>query len=162
MKHDFTSITQSFLLFLANVSESVTVKIPAGVADGGRIRLRGKGGEGSAGGPAGDLYARIRTRPHTFFRREDRDVFVDVPISVLEAVRGAKVEIPTLDGRVTLSVPPGTQGGTRLRLRGKGIAHPKGGTPGDLFAVGSLSVVAVSFPVDCHWNSRPTTSKKSK
>ncbi|MCH2172247.1 J domain-containing protein [Myxococcota bacterium] len=120
--------------------ESVNVKIPAGVADGGRIRLRGKGGVGIAGGPAGDLYARIRTRPHPYFRREDRDVSVDVPISVLEAMRGAKVEIPTLDGRVTLTVPPGTQGGTRLRLRGKGIAHTQSGGRGDLYAVVQIRV----------------------
>jgi len=120
--------------------ETVTVRIPPGVSDGGRIRLPGKGGEGRGGGPAGDLYARIRVRPHPVFRREGRDLYLDVPVSVREAVRGAQVEIPTLEGRVTLTVPPGTSSGQRLRLRGRGIARPRGGSRGDLYAVVQIRV----------------------
>lgn len=120
--------------------ETVTVRIPPGVADGGRIRLRGKGGEGRAGGPPGDLHARIRVRPHPVFRREGRDLFVDLPLSVREALLGAKVEVPTLDGRATVTVPPGTDSGTRLRLRGKGLPNPSGGSPGDLYAVTQIRV----------------------
>ena len=120
--------------------EVVTVRIPPGVADGGRIRIPGKGGEGTGGAPAGDLHARIRVRPHRLFRRQGRDLYLDVPISVSEAILGAKVEVPTLDGRVTVAVPAGTDSGTRLRLRGKGVASPKGGVPGDLYVVVQIRV----------------------
>lgn len=113
-------------------TETVTVRIPPGVADGGRIRLPGKGGPGPGGGPAGDLHATVRVRPHPVFRREGRHLHLEVPITVREAVRGARVEVPTLEGRATLTIPPGTDGGQRLRLRGKGIPSPSGGAPGDL------------------------------
>jgi curved DNA-binding protein len=121
-------------------SETVTVRIPAGVADGGRIRLPGKGGAGARGGPHGDLYATIRIRPHAVFRREGRDVVLDVPITVGEAIRGAKIEVPTLDGRATVAIPPGTDSGRRLRLRGKGIADPSGAAPGDLYVILQIRV----------------------
>jgi curved DNA-binding protein len=120
--------------------ETVSVRIPPGVSDGGRIRLPGKGAEGKGGGPPGDLHAHIRVRPHPVFRREGRDLYVDVPISVREAILGGKVEAPTLDGRVTVTVPPGTDGGTRLRLRGKGVPHPSGGAAGDLYVVLQIRV----------------------
>jgi len=120
--------------------EVVTVRVPPGVSDGGRIRLRGKGGEGRGEGASGDLYARIRIRPHPFFRREGRDVYLDLPVSVREATLGAKVQVPTLEGRVTLTIPPGTDSGARLRLRGKGVPHPSGGKPGDLYAVVQIRV----------------------
>jgi DnaJ-class molecular chaperone len=113
--------------------ESVSVRIPPGVADGGRIRLRGKGAEGRGGAAAGDLYARVRVRPHRFFRREGRDLYLDLPVTVAEATLGAKVEVPTLEGRVTLTIPPGTDSGAKLRLRGKGVPSPAGGSPGDLY-----------------------------
>ncbi|MCH7708462.1 MAG: DnaJ domain-containing protein [Myxococcales bacterium] len=120
--------------------ETVTVRIPAGVADGGRIRLSGKGAEGTDGGDAGDLYARIRIRPHPVFRRDGRNLWFDLPVTVREATLGAKVEVPTLDGRVTLTIPAGTDSGTRLRLRGKGVPDPSGGSPGDLHAVIQIRV----------------------
>jgi curved DNA-binding protein len=120
--------------------ETLSVRIPPGVADGGRIRLRGKGSEGLGSGEAGDLYARIRIRPHPFFRREGRDLYLDLPLSVREATLGAKVQVPTLDGRVTLTVPPGTDSGSKLRLRGKGVPKPSGGAPGDLYVVVQIRV----------------------
>ncbi len=120
--------------------ESVTVRIPAGVADGGRIRLPGKGGEGHGGAPAGDLFARIKVRPHPYFRREKRDLLLELPVTFAEAALGAKVEVPTLEGRATLTVPPGTNSGTRLRLRGKGIPHPRGGAGGDLYVTVQIHV----------------------
>jgi DnaJ-class molecular chaperone len=120
--------------------ETVTVRIPPGVADGGRIRLRGKGGEGRGGAPPGDLYARIRVRPHRFFHREGRDLHLDLPVTIGEATLGAKVEVPTLEGRVTLTIPPGTDSGAKLRLRGKGVPHPSGGAPGDLYVVIQIRV----------------------
>ena len=120
--------------------ETVTVRIPPGVADGGRIRLRGKGAEGRGGAPSGDLFARIRVRPHRFFRREGRDLQLDLPLTIGEATLGAKVEVPTLEGRVTLTIPPGTDSGAKLRLRGKGVPHPSGGAPGDLYVVVQVRV----------------------
>ena len=120
--------------------ETVTVRIPPGVADGGRLRIPGKGGPGVGGGPAGDLHARIRVRPHRFFRRDERNLLVDVEVSVREATLGAKVEVPTLDGRVTLAIPPGTDSGTKLRVRGKGIPSPSGGKAGDLYAIVQIRV----------------------
>jgi len=116
-------------------TQTLTVRIPPGVGDGGRIRLRGKGAPGLGGGPAGDLWATVRVRPHAVFRREGRDLIVDVPVTIAEAVRGAKIEVPTLDGRATVTVPPGTDSGKKLRLRGKGIPDPAGKAPGDLYVV---------------------------
>ncbi len=114
-------------------NETLSVRVPPGVADGGRLRLAGKGGAGVGGGPAGDLYAEIRVRPHSVFRRDGRDVHLDLPLSVAEAVRGAKVEVPTLVGRATLSVPAGTDSGRKLRLKGKGIPAGGGAAAGDLY-----------------------------
>ena len=88
----------------------------------------------------GALFARIRVRPHRYFRREGRDLYVDLPVTVGEATLGAKVEVPTLDGRVTLTMPPGTDSAARLRLRGKGVPHPSGGKPGDLYVVLQIRV----------------------
>jgi DnaJ-class molecular chaperone len=113
--------------------ETLTVRIPPGVEDGARIRLAGKGQEGSQGGPPGDLFARIQVRAHAFLERQDRDLVMEAPISIAEAVGGAAIEIPTLDGRVTLQVPEGTDGGSRLRLRGKGVPAQGGKPAGDLY-----------------------------
>ncbi|HME73585.1 MAG TPA: J domain-containing protein [Myxococcota bacterium] len=121
-------------------TETLTVRIPSGVADGGRIRIPGKGGEGIGGAPAGDLHATIRIRPDPVFRLDGRDLHLELPITVREAVLGAKVEVPTLEGRATLQVPPGTDSGKRLRLRGKGMPNPAGGAPGDLYAVVQIRV----------------------
>jgi curved DNA-binding protein len=120
--------------------ETVAVRIPPGVANGGRIRLRGKGAESPGGAPAGDLIAKIRVRPHPIFRRKGRDLYLDLPISVGEATLGARIEVPTLDGLVTVTIPPGTDSGSKLRLGGKGVPHPKGGAPGDLYAVVQIRV----------------------
>jgi len=121
-------------------NQTLTVRIPPGVADGGRIRLRGKGAPGLGGGPPGDLWATVRVGSHPVFRREGRNLIVDVPLTIAEAIRGAKIEVPTLEGRATLSVPPGTDSGQKLRLRGKGIAAPGGGAPGDLYVVVQIRV----------------------
>jgi len=120
--------------------ERVTVRIPAGVDEGGRIRVPGKGGEGQGGAPAGDLYARIRIRPHAYFRRDGRDLQLDLPVSVGEATLGARIEIPTLEGRAIVTVPAGCDSGRRLRLKGKGIADPKSGARGDLYATVQIRV----------------------
>ena len=115
--------------------EHLDVRVPPGVADGQRIRLRDKGAEGVGGAPPGDLYLRVRVKPHPWFRRENRDIYIDVPISVAEAALGATVEVPTVRGRTRVRIPPGTAGGARLRLRGQGLAGPKGQAPGDQYCV---------------------------
>jgi curved DNA-binding protein len=111
------------------------VRIPAGVADGSQIRLAGQGGPGAGGGPAGDLYLDVRLRPHPLVRREGRDLHLDLPVTVPEAVNGAEVTLPTFEGPVRLRVPAGSQSGTRLRLRGKGLPGLRGEERGDLYAV---------------------------
>jgi len=113
--------------------ERLTVKIPAGVADGARVRVKGKGGVGRAGGSPGDLYFVVKVRPHAHIQREGNDLTIEVPVTVGEAMLGATVSVPTPDGRVQLKIPKGSQSGQRLRLRGRGVRDPKGGAAGDLY-----------------------------
>ncbi|AKT38065.1 DnaJ C-terminal domain-containing protein [Chondromyces crocatus] len=112
--------------------EPATVRIPPGAHEGSRLRIRGQGSPGPGGGPAGDLILHIHVTPHPFFRREGDDLHLDVPITVGEAYRGEKIRIPTPDGEVVLKVPPRTQTGQVMRLRGKGVAR-KGKDAGDLY-----------------------------
>jgi molecular chaperone DnaJ len=119
----------------------VTVKVPAGVSDGARIRLRGQGQPGRQGGPAGDLYVRVHAGDHPLFARAGQDLKVRVPISFTEAALGADIAVPTLEGKVTLRVPPGTSSGRTFRVKGKGVATAKG--TGDL-----LVTVEVAVPGD--------------
>ncbi len=114
-------------------TERIEFRIPAGVADDQRIRVKGKGHDGPGG--RGDLMIRCRVEPHRYFRRDGNDILLDLPLSLTEAVRGAKIEIPTLDGVTRVTVPPGTSGGTKLRLRGKGIHAQRSATPGDLYVI---------------------------
>lgn len=102
-------------------SEPIEVRIKAGTRDGQRIRIAGKGNAGANGGPAGDLYIIIKIDAHPVFQREGDDIYVTVPVSAPEAALGAKIEVPTIDGRSQLRVPPGTQSGQKLRLREKGV-----------------------------------------
>ncbi len=110
------------------------VRIPPGVHPRGLVRVAGQGGAGRRGGPSGDLLLRIEIEPHPLFQREGKDLSLDVPITVAEAIRGARLEIPTPSGPVRLRVPPGTQSGRRLRLPGRGVPDPRGGAAGDLYA----------------------------
>jgi molecular chaperone DnaJ len=102
-------------------TEPLEVRIKPGTRDGQRIRLPGKGNAGTHGGQAGDLYAIIRTEAHPIFRRDGDDIYLTVPVTAAEAALGAKVEVPTVDGRALLKIPPGTQSGQKLRLREKGV-----------------------------------------
>lgn len=111
--------------------ESVEVRIPAGAAEGARLRVAGKGNAGTMGAPAGDLYITIRVQPHLFFSREGDDILIRVPVSVSEAGLGAKIEVPTIDGRALLKIPQGTQNGQKFRLREKGVMNTRKGTRGD-------------------------------
>ena len=118
-----------------------TARIPRGATDGQRLRLRGKGGPGMNGGPAGDLYLQIALEPHALYRASGHDLDIDVPLAPWEAALGAEVEVPTLEGRVTMKVPAGSKAGQKLRLAGKGLPKPGGGA-GDLYAVLSIAVPA--------------------
>ncbi|MBP1624640.1 MAG: dnaJ [Acidobacteria bacterium] len=111
--------------------ETITVRIPPGVANGYRMRVPGKGNAGRAGGPSGDLYLIISVRPHEFFRREGNDIVCTVPITVTEAALGTKIEVPSVDGRSLLRIPPGTQSGQKFRLRGKGAPSLRGQLSGN-------------------------------
>jgi curved DNA-binding protein len=117
----------------ANAPEQLTVKIPPGIDDGQTIRLRGQGAPSRSGGPAGDLLVTVRIAPHPSFRRDGLDLIVKVPVTVAEAALGAKVDIPTPHGTITMKVPPGTSSGARLRAKGQGV-HKRDGQPGDLYA----------------------------
>jgi molecular chaperone DnaJ len=113
-------------------TEPLEVRIKAGTRDGQRIRLAGKGNAGTHGGPAGDLYVIIRAGDHPVFQREADDIRITVPVTATEAALGAKIEVPTIDGRTLLKIPPGTQSGQKLRLREKGVpSATKEGTRGD-------------------------------
>ena len=114
-------------------TETIDVRIPAGVANGGRVRVPGKGNAGTMGAPAGDLYLRVVVRPHPFFERRGNDLYTKVPVTVAEATLGAKIEVPTMDGRALVRIPPGTNSGKTLRLRDKGVPSAKNGTRGDQY-----------------------------
>lgn len=111
--------------------DTVEVRIPQGVAAGSRLRVAGKGNAGVAGGPAGDLYITIRVEEHPFFKRNGDNIDVQVPLTVSEAGLGAKIEVPTIDGRALLKIPQGTQNGQKFRLRDKGIFNARKNTRGD-------------------------------
>jgi molecular chaperone DnaJ len=112
-------------------SEPVEVRIPPGAQSGSRLRVAGKGNAGRGGGAAGDLYITVRVEPHTFFRREGDDIHIQVPVTVSEAGLGAKIEVPTIDGRALLKVPQGTQNGQKFRLREKGVTSTRQSKRGD-------------------------------
>ena len=124
-------------------TRTLSVKVPAGVDDGDRIRLSGEGEAGRNGGPPGDLFVEIRINPHKLFARDGSDLSCEVPISFKTATLGGEVELPTLDGNVSLKVPAGTQSGKVFRLRGKGVQTVRDPRKGDLFAR-----VAVETPVN--------------
>lgn len=114
-------------------SKTVEVNIPAGIDDGQRIRLSGEGEPGMHGAPAGDLYVSVRIKPHKIFQREGLDLHCELPISFAVAALGGEVEIPTLDGKVKLTVPKETQTGRRMRVKGKGVKSLRSSAMGDLY-----------------------------
>ncbi|MFO1021704.1 MAG: DnaJ C-terminal domain-containing protein [Planctomycetales bacterium] len=116
--------------------ERLSVKIPAGVDTGSTIRLSGQGEQGQANGPRGDLMLKLRVAPHPYFRREGNNLLLETPLTITEAALGATVDVPTLvEGHVSLKIPPGTASGTKLRLKGKGIADRQTKVRGDQFVV---------------------------
>src|SRR5439155_606007 len=114
-------------------SETIDVRIPAGVANGGRVRVPGKGNSGTMGAPPGDLYLRVVVKPHEFFERRGDDLYTKIPVTVSEATLGAKIEVPTIDGRALVRIPPGTNSGKTLRLKEKGVPSARNGARGDQY-----------------------------
>ena len=111
-------------------TEKLSVRIPAGVDNGSRIRVQGKG---EGGGAKGDLYLRVKVKPHPIYSRKGDDIYLEVPVTVYEAALGKKIEIPTIDGTAEMTIPPGVQSGTRLRLKGKGVTNLKTKVRGDQY-----------------------------
>ena len=144
-------------------TERLNVHIPAGVDDGSRVRVAGKGGAGSAGAPQGDLFIRVRVRPHALLERRGHDLYMDLPITVGEAVSGASVEVPTPDGPVRVRVPPASQSGRLLRVRGRGAPQLRGKERGDLYLKlvvyvpedGSPAVVEAARAIDATYARNP-------
>lgn len=126
-------VRNAFGMIVQEIPKTLKVKIPAGIADGERIRLKGQGGQGSGGGPAGDLYLVIRIAPHPLFDVAGNDLEVVLPLAPWEAALGTKVSVPTLQDSILLTIPPGTQAGQRLRVKGKGLSARQ--SQGDLYAV---------------------------
>jgi molecular chaperone DnaJ len=121
--------------------DRITVKIPAGVDTGSKVRVAGKGNAGNNGGPPGDLFITVEVPPHRSYRREGPNIYLDLPLSFREASLGDKISIPLPDGKMTLvTVPPGTQGGQKLRLKDKGFPRLKGKGRGSLFAVIKIKI----------------------
>jgi len=121
-------------------TENINVKIPAGVDTGSTVRLRGKGNAGIGGGQAGDLRLRITVSPHRIFERKGDDIYLSLPVTFPEAALGAKADVPTMDGSTRMTIPPGTQGGQRFKLSGKGFTRPTGGGRGDMYVTVNIVV----------------------
>ena len=121
--------------------ETIRVKIPEGVHEGSRIRISGKGQPGMANGTAGDLYLKVKVRPHPLFNRKKDDIYIDLPITIYEAIIGAKISVPTIDGRTAVvNIPSGIKNGVKLRLKGKGSPNPKTGIRGDQYVVVNITM----------------------
>lgn len=125
--------------------QRLTVRIPPGVQTGSRIRLAGQGGPGVRGGPPGDLYMDVEVVPHHSVRREGDDLYLDLPVTLPEALLGAEVRAPTFEGSVTVTIPPGSQSGRKLRLKERGVPALKGGRRGDFYLV--LQIQAPTGPL---------------
>lgn len=138
-------------------NKKLTVKIPPGVDNNDRVRLSGEGEAGLFGGPSGDLFVQINIKPHAIFTRNDSDLLCEVPISFVVAALGGSIEVPTLEGRVTLKIPAETQSGKSFRLRGKGIQSVRSHVKGDL-----LCKVVVETPVNLHKEQKDILEKFQK
>jgi curved DNA-binding protein len=128
---------------IRRVPKTIHVRVPKGATDGQRLRVPGKGGPGGGGGPPGDLHLNIVLRPHPLYKVLEHDLYLELPVTPWEAVLGAAIEVPTLDGRVKVTVRPGSRAGQKLRLAGKGLPTPKGGA-GDLYCVLEIAMPAVA------------------
>lgn len=142
-------------------TDTYQVKIPAGVTEGQRLRVAGRGEAGAGGGEAGDLYLRVRMAKHPDFTVEDHNLIYEAELAPWEAVLGASISVPTLDGRVNIKIPPGTQNGQKLRVRGRGLPH-RAGDYGDLIVVARIEVPQkISEPERQLWEQLAKESKFS-
>ncbi|MBQ9327343.1 MAG: molecular chaperone DnaJ [Solobacterium sp.] len=112
-------------------TQTVEVRIPKGINNGQRLRVPGKGARGANGGPNGDLYLEIYVKPHDKFIRDGKNILLEIPVTAVDATLGTTVDVPTINGEVTMKIPAGTQEGTQLRLKGEGVPDSRGGKPGD-------------------------------
>ena len=128
-------------------TETIQVKIPPGIEDGKKIRLRGQGEPSPDGGPSGDILLKIHVSPHPYFRRQGKRLDVRVPITLAEAIGGAKIDVPTPHGKIALKIPPGTSSGKKLRVKGHGVKSTSG-PPGDLFAEVQIVLPKKLTPLD--------------
>ena len=133
LREAYTGTQRSIRLQKENKTRTVNVKIPKGIKNGGKIRLAGEGGPGLGGGPGGDLYMTVNVLPHNVFNRKDKDLHIEVPVTIKEAYLGGKIDIPTFDGKVDMKLPKRIQSGKTLRLKGKGMPGIKGGSNGNLY-----------------------------
>ena len=117
------------------INKTISVKVPAGINDGNRLRLAGKGGAGYNGGPNGDIYLEFSVKEHPIFKRDDNDIYLVLPISVTDAILGTKLEVPTLYGTVKLTIPAGSKTNDKHRLKGKGVSDVNSGRKGDMYVV---------------------------
>ena len=120
--------------------KTITVTVPSGIDTENRLRIAGKGGAGTNGGPNGDLYIEFTVREHEFYQRDDDDIYIELPLTITEAVLGTKKEIPTLYGNVDLTIPTGTQNGEKMRLRGKGIENVNTKRKGDMYVITKIII----------------------
>ncbi|MCL2626141.1 MAG: DnaJ domain-containing protein [Cystobacterineae bacterium] len=130
--------------------KSLDVKIPAGVDKGSQVRLAKQGAPGEHGGPPGDLYIEVDVLPHPIVKREGNNLSMELPLSLREAALGAEVQVPTFSGSVTVMVPPGTQSGTRLRLKQRGVPSLKGNAIGNLYLIAQIHVPPLENPTHIH------------
>lgn len=114
-------------------SKTIEVSVPAGVATGTQLRISGKGSSGTNGGANGDIYIEFKVKEHPLFKRDEDDILLDLPITITDAIFGCKKDVPTIYGNVVLAIDAGTQSGTKLRLRGKGVANPNTRRKGDMY-----------------------------
>ncbi len=138
-------------------TETITVKIPSGIHEGSRVRIAGKGDLGQGGGPQGDLFITMDVQPHPYFKRVGNDIYLDVPVTIEEAVNGAEVEVVTIDDYTRIRVPSSTQGGQKLRIKGKGVYGPKGVARGNQYVI-----IKVAIPKKVVQKSRVLIEEFSK
>ena len=123
-----------------NTNKDIEVKIPAGVDDGNRLRLKGKGEAGYNGGPNGDVYIEFRVKEHPIFKRDEDDIYLVLPITITDAVLGAKIDVPTLYGSITLTIPAGSKSNDKHRIKGKGVKNVNSGRAGDMYVILDVTI----------------------
>jgi curved DNA-binding protein len=144
---DFFQAFHGVSAIVSVMDRKINVHVPAGVDSGSRIRVPGQGASGLRGGPPGDLFLDVTVTPHPFFRREADDIFTTLPITISEAVLGAKIEVPAPDGRLVLKIPQGTQSGTNFRFKGKGFPSIRERERGDFYVVAQIIIPSHIDPV---------------